>query len=327
MAILKYKDKDGNFVVLPTGGGSSVPPIAEDVSYDNSSSGLKAEDTQTAIDELSENVIDYSLDETGTGLTIDGGLSVPRNQIIHCEVYKSGGNDYNYTGTALLFDTIITNEGECYNPETGLFTCPQDGMYLVNFTFFSNTTASTNHRPAIFLNNTPYVISDGQYGKALTATISCKKNDTISIGSYSSSYNINFFTARAHNLLTITLVNTLALPNKKQQHQYSTDEQIVGTWIDGKSLYEKTIELSQTISKQATDIPLGIDSTIMNIIDYDIICKYDTSIVKTGFITYDNTYMFGTLIDKNNLIFRCNSNIVGRTYNFTIILKYTKTTD
>ena len=35
MAILKYKDKDGNFVVLPTGGGSSTPPIAEDVSNDN----------------------------------------------------------------------------------------------------------------------------------------------------------------------------------------------------------------------------------------------------------------------------------------------------
>ena len=339
MAILKYKDKDGNFIVLPTGGGSSVPPTAENVSYDNSVSGLEAENTQAAIDELSENVIDYSLDGTGTGLTIEGGLSVPRNQIIHCEVYKSGGNDYNYTGTALLFDTIITNEGECYNPETGLFTCPQDGMYLVNFTFFSNTTASTNHRPAIFLNNTPYVMSDGQYGKALTATISCKKNDTISIGSYSSSYNINFFTAKAHNLLTITLVNTLSLPNKKQQHQYSTDEQIIGTWVDGKPIYEKTFtgisnELNAYNSVRYTHIALN--NNCDSIISYKGFIILNNSkkglplsegnwncvpSILAGYvqITEDNTLDLYIAINHDNYL--------ETTIPYQVVVQYTKTTD
>ena len=315
MAILKYKDKNGNFVVLPTGGGSSVPPTAKNVSYDNLSSGLKAEDTQAAIDELSENVIDYSLDETGTGLTIDGGLSTPRNQIIHCEVYKSGGSDYNYIGTALPFDTIITNEGECYNPETGLFTCPQDGMYLVNFTFFSNTTASTNHRPAIFLNNTSYVMSDGQYGKALTATISCKKNDTISIGSNNSNFNINFFAARAHNLLTITLVNTLALPNKKQQHQYSTDEQIIGTWVDGKPIYEAVIDIGDVFTANANTW------TLLPIFPQNVKC-----VIKFVGIQQDgDAYNTWNLNASNSGdVFNYRSNIVQITQ---YIIQYTKTTD
>ena len=32
-----------------------------------------------------------------------------------------------------------------------------------------------------------------------------------------------------------------------ESHDYSTDEQVVGTWIDGSTIYEKTYELSSEL--------------------------------------------------------------------------------
>ena len=311
MAILKYKDKDGNFVVLPTGGGSSAPPIAEDVSYDNSSSGLKAEDTQAAIDELSENVINYSIDETGTGLTIDGGFITQLTTNNNCILINKT------TSKASSIENLKDENNNIYNFNDF------DFLILTMHSSYDGSGGSWEMEPALI---TPEFF---QMKKNIGLSYNNGTSRSV-IVSYIDDTHIGFIDTytgfEEFYVYGIILKNKTFGINKKQHH-YSTEEQVVGTWVDGKPLYEKTIELSQTISKQATDIPLGIDSTIMNIIDYDIICKYDTSIVKTGFITYDNTYMFGTLIDKNNLIFRCNSNIVGRTYNFTIILKYTKTTD
>lgn len=39
-----------------------------------------------------------------------------------------------------------------------------------------------------------------------------------------------------------------ALDGKDGMHHYSTDEQIVGTWIDGSTLYEKTYAVTSAIS-------------------------------------------------------------------------------
>ena len=42
-------------------------------------------------------------------------------------------------------------------------------------------------------------------------------------------------------------------------HNYSTDEQVVGTWIDGKPLYEKTIARTFTGDEAYTVFASGID--------------------------------------------------------------------
>ena len=52
-------------------------------------------------------------------------------------------------------------------------------------------------------------------------------------------------------------------PQGVPAHHYSTDEQIVGTWIDGKPLYEKTI-VEKNISYQTTGTNYTLD-TISNV--------------------------------------------------------------
>ena len=41
-------------------------------------------------------------------------------------------------------------------------------------------------------------------------------------------------------------------------NDYSTDEQIIGTWIDGKPLYQKTISLGNLPNASSKDVPLNI---------------------------------------------------------------------
>ncbi|KAK3611588.1 hypothetical protein CHS0354_018104 [Potamilus streckersoni] len=33
----------------------------------------------------------------------------------------------------IRYDGVLTNEGNAYNPLTGVFTCPKDGLYLLAF--------------------------------------------------------------------------------------------------------------------------------------------------------------------------------------------------
>lgn len=51
-------------------------------------------------------------------------------------------------------------------------------------------------------------------------------------------------------------------------HHYSTDEQVIGTWIDGSTLYEKTVQLTLTPGLNTTTIAHGI-SGINRVIDYN----------------------------------------------------------
>lgn len=59
------------------------------------------------------------------------------------------------------------------------------------------------------------------------------------------------------------------------QHHYSTDEQVVGTWIDSKTLYEKTLTYNQAYTYSNSgwgEIPFtGVPSDIETAISLDII--------------------------------------------------------
>ena len=55
-----------------------------------------------------------------------------------------------------------------------------------------------------------------------------------------------------------------------QQHNYSTEEQIVGTWIDGKPIYEKTFDISNRTFANDTWYNLTALSNVDIIINYSI---------------------------------------------------------
>lgn len=107
----------------------------------------------------------------------------------------------------------------------------------------------------------------------------------------------------------------------KEGHNYSTDEQVVGTWIDGKPLYERTIVFE-------TPVQINMESTICtlpwsNDIDLPIQCYG----IRTSADTYGSlaVYVAANKNSPNDNGIYFYSNIQTKVK--YIVIRYTKTTD
>lgn len=121
---------------------------------------------------------------------------------------------------------------------------------------------------------------------------------------------------------------------KARYHKYSTEEQVVGEWIDGKPLYEKTfvttLPSGSTIGTIAMkNIPIGVSINFGYVSD---------AIIKSGGSNFSMLYMDN---DKNGVTkATINNNYNGSNPNTIILyasrwfdteciitIRYTKTTD
>ena len=116
-------------------------------------------------------------------------------------------------------------------------------------------------------------------------------------------------------------------------NDYSTDEKVVGTWVDGKTLYQKTFEVSGTWGAVGTWVNVDVDTDTTH--SWKMTEGYDVgsggsipslSPAVNGSVQYAKTIGLnsGKLALKyfNNL-----SSIVGNTFNAIVVARYTKTTD
>lgn len=110
-------------------------------------------------------------------------------------------------------------------------------------------------------------------------------------------------------------------------HTYSTSEQRIGTWIDGKPVYSKTIVYNNLNLRNAeTTLSINVSNGYIRFIKY-------------GYFTMASGYRFplngnwteaqavSTIIGNNNnsiLIWCDNNNTIS---SLTICIEYTKTTD
>ena len=111
---------------------------------------------------------------------------------------------------------------------------------------------------------------------------------------------------------------------------YSTDEQVVGTWIDGKPVYQKSFATTLTDHDQ-TDISMGasIDKYIdINVIQYSsgyfrpltLITNDFTKYIKVSAANNDAGQYANTLYIRNTEPNYYNTNVIAT-------VQYTKTTD
>lgn len=113
--------------------------------------------------------------------------------------------------------------------------------------------------------------------------------------------------------------------NSDNLHEYSTEEKVVGKWIDGKAIYEKVINsgyLPNASHISINVLNLNIDSIIqlkgMSFTDD----KLNHRPITLG--TSDSNSIRIDFTNNNIRIFTWNN---WSTYNSFIIIQYTKTTD
>jgi len=110
------------------------------------------------------------------------------------------------------------------------------------------------------------------------------------------------------------------------QHHYSTDEQVVGTWIDGSTLYEKTIK-KQNISSASSSTVLipSSELTGMNIIEIDGSYVSRTSNSTYAINAYINSdTITATWLAEDNIYYWLYWGATD-TYDAYITIRYTKT--
>lgn len=111
-------------------------------------------------------------------------------------------------------------------------------------------------------------------------------------------------------------------------NDYSTTETRIGTWIDGKPLYRKVVEIGSLPNNKAQTYNHNISN--MDMLTYYDLIWYDTA---------DNRFFKAPRIDNLDVLVKCKINTTNiqieakgldwhsRTQNAKVVLEYTKTTD
>lgn len=121
---------------------------------------------------------------------------------------------------------------------------------------------------------------------------------------------------RANNSAGFFIYKIVGLNFGSTPHIYSTNEQVIGTWIDGKPLYEKTWDIPTiTVSSVGAWISTSIDASNMaSLVD---VKTRDNNIVWSGI----SAVIDGGIIKLINTTSQANLGVSK------ITLQYTKTTD
>lgn len=114
----------------------------------------------------------------------------------------------------------------------------------------------------------------------------------------------------------------------KTSSTYSTEETIVGTWIDGKTIYRKAFDLG-LIPNTATTINYSIESDIENVIDYNgrMINMYACTLFPAR---ADNITAELSVYSTSKIVFITLTRTLPDAWtdrNLVVVLDYTKTTN
>ena len=112
-------------------------------------------------------------------------------------------------------------------------------------------------------------------------------------------------------------------------HTYSTTEQVVGTWIDGKPVYEKVVvKTNHQLVSGSNDISLGVQN-METLIDSTIHVSNSAHTNVRRVSQYEKTGndQLGYMISLSSGTLTIYAYATWSTPNIYIIVRYTKTTD
>ena len=182
--------------------------------------------------------------------------------------------------------------------------------------------------------NLPIVVSvdyiKTTYGyNAITTGVTSSNSSNFSFGFYDDKHLAQTWAtygSLAHNMshITVTGIRDRVSDAEKNFNKYSTTEEVVGTWIDGKPLYRKVVKGNITATDQTLFVVNANIDTMVFISGYD--CPDGTYYFPFNYAQTGSTYKsIFYKKDTDTIEFRSNSYNPGEVY--VVVLEYTKTTD
>ena len=131
-----------------------------------------------------------------------------------------------------------------------------------------------------------------------------------------------------HNMshITVTGIRDRVSDAEKNFNKYSTTEEVIGTWIDGKPIYRKTFDNISVASSEYSVVPIATGLTIDNLINvsgYLVINGRWIITLNSADVSYAN--MARVAYDKQT----SSLELVAQNWEgtATVTIEYTKTTD
>lgn len=134
------------------------------------------------------------------------------------------------------------------------------------------------------------------------------------------------------------MANAIAsIPGGSHMHNYSTEEQIVGTWIDGKPLYEKTLILNNISlgTSDSSGVVHGIENIDQAFVFFAYYKDSDNSIFNNKYSTAigsarggNGCYQVPLCIGETHIWSLASDTFTAKaSRTWIFVLRYTKTTD
>lgn len=124
------------------------------------------------------------------------------------------------------------------------------------------------------------------------------------------------------------IVASIGIAGTREQNEnnYSTEEQAIGTWIDGKTVYQRVYTYNGELIKNTNKILGKVDYDIDNIISADVTTKWsDGQTISSGcYVSGEKVYGTGAYYDVTNKQFYIKSDGTWNNIGAIVIYKYTK---
>ena len=284
-----------NFVGLGGEGGSGLPEVYIGDTEPTDDNIQLFVDTSTSY-EPTENYSETVLWEAGTPLQADGVATLSDSYFNYhaLYIYKSTPGDIEISPAYMHTYTVPTS-------------ALKEGLEIGSEGYFKRY---------IYIKGS----TDGM-------SINCTKSGTDN--SENVKYNPAIYKIVGIKYEGLTLVEQSGggeLPSVKQKyHNYSTDEQIVGTWIDGRNVYEKVINMENATWSQEIIIQENVDIIVEENLYYSDSTLQNGSFIPCKGFPQINYWFYPHLTylrSDNNLIFRLDK--CDGTLTIKGVIKYVK---
>ena len=346
---------DGVSVVNPQGVAEIETPNANGIEYNNQQSGLQATNMQDAIDELAQGSGGGGVED----VEVNGTSVVNAQKVAEIKSYKEVTQaEYNALPDSKLNDGILYAIKDSagadgfppliYSDEEREVGVWRDGKPLYQKTISFNISGGTNTTSlgvtnmGICLMICAFKVDSANYstfipfvdieaGSSIDSWSAIVYRVNLSSGDINYRAASRFAGQTVYATFQYTKTTDVAgsgtwTTQGALAHHYSTDEKVIGTWIDGKPLYEKTIDCGAFHNAGSKTVAHNI-SGLKFVISYDGSGKYDSGeFTPIPFPQSSNAlnYQAKIYVDSTNITIMYGANDIAQIY---ITLRYTKTTD
>jgi len=237
------------------------------------------------------------------------------------------------------------NRSDLYSTDEKIVGCWIDGKPLYQKTFYSSTYTNAEWKVIGTIDDFETVVSES--GMIVNVTLGFHRyalgcgvyddNDMHSVLQVNQQGKVIVYARRVNDAwqdvyVTVKYTKTTDTAIKVGTgNDYSTDEQIVGTWIDGKPIYQKTIDCGSFPNNSVKNVAHGI-SNIKNVISISGYAKNTNNSYWSDIRLLNDLYPdvnTQVLVDATNIMISCRKNDNGNSgwLQSYCTLQYTKTTD